>query len=107
MPMQCCVAWPELTQESLGRHSGGDDDVYMQGGEDKTVKWDTLEHSGVLFPPEYTPHGVRMLYDGKPVELTREQEEVCTLLRPARMQQAELIESLPLDWDEYEPTCRF
>lgn len=30
----------------------------------------------MLFPPEYTPHGVKMLYDGKPVDLTPEQEEV-------------------------------
>ena len=37
---------------------------------------ETLEHSGVLFPPEYTPHGVKMLYDGQPVELDPKQEEV-------------------------------
>jgi DNA topoisomerase-1 len=36
-------------------------------------KWQTLEHAGVLFPPEYEPHGVKMLYDGKPVDLTPEQ----------------------------------
>ena len=52
------------------------DPACLQGGEDKTVKWETLEHSGVLFPPEYTPHGVKMLYDGKFVDLTLEQEEV-------------------------------
>ena len=54
------------------------------------MKWETLEHSGVLFPPEYTPHGVKMLYDGKPVKLTPEQEEVglCFLLH---------ICELPLD----------
>lgn len=44
--------------------------------EDKEVKWETLVHSGVLFPPDYTPHGVKMLYDGKPVDLSPEQEEV-------------------------------
>ena len=48
----------------------------LQGAEDKSVKWETLEHSGVLFPPEYTPHGVKMLYDGQPVDLTPQQEEV-------------------------------
>ena len=48
--------------------------------EDKSVKWETLEHSGVLFPPEYAPHGVKMLYDGKPVDLTPQQEEVHTFL---------------------------
>lgn len=42
-------------------------------------KWSTLVHHGVLFPPEYEPHGVRMLYDGKPVDLTPEQEEVASM----------------------------
>lgn len=42
------------------------------------IRWTTLEHAGVLFPPEYVPHGVKMLYDGKPVALTPEQEEVAT-----------------------------
>ena len=42
------------------------------------IRWKTLEHSGVLFPPEYQPHGVKMLYDGTPVDLTPEQEEVAT-----------------------------
>lgn len=30
----------------------------------------------MLFPPEYEPHGVKMLYDGQPVDLSCEQEEV-------------------------------
>jgi hypothetical protein len=42
-------------------------------------KWTTLEHGGVLFPPEYTPHGVKLKYDGVPVDLTPEQEEVATM----------------------------
>ncbi|WIA12998.1 hypothetical protein OEZ85_006609 [Tetradesmus obliquus] len=46
------------------------------GGE---PKWTTLVHSGVLFPPEYEPHGVKVLYEGKPVELTPEQEEVASM----------------------------
>eukprot|EP01094_Clydonella_sp_ATCC50884_P017924 TRINITY_DN3211_c0_g2_i1.p1 TRINITY_DN3211_c0_g2~~TRINITY_DN3211_c0_g2_i1.p1 ORF type:complete len:928 (+),score=457.38 TRINITY_DN3211_c0_g2_i1:106-2784(+) len=41
-------------------------------------KWKTLEHNGPVFPPAYEPHGVKMLYDGEPVELTPEQEEVAT-----------------------------
>lgn len=43
------------------------------------VRWQTLEHNGVLFPPEYVPHGVKMLYDGVPLDLTPEQEEVATM----------------------------
>jgi Eukaryotic DNA topoisomerase I, DNA binding fragment len=43
--------------------------------ENKEVKWTTLEHAGVLFPPEYTrlPDNVKLLYEGQPVELTAEQ----------------------------------
>mmetsp|Transcript_9756 Transcript_9756/g.14640 ORF Transcript_9756/g.14640 Transcript_9756/m.14640 type:complete len:784 (+) Transcript_9756:28-2379(+) len=44
----------------------------------KTQKWSTLEHNGVVFPPPYEPHGIKMKYDGKEVDLTPEQEEVAT-----------------------------
>jgi len=42
------------------------------------MNWSTMEHSGVSFPEEYEPHGVKMLYDGKPVDLTPAQEEAAT-----------------------------
>ena len=35
----------------------------------KGKKWKTLVHNGVLFAPPYEPHGIRMRYDGKPVDL--------------------------------------
>lgn len=38
--------------------------------------WDTLEHNAVTFPPPYEPHGVKLVYDGKPVDLSAEEEEV-------------------------------
>jgi DNA topoisomerase-1 len=44
-------------------------------------KWSTLVHNGVLFPPPYKPHGVKMLYNGQPVDLTPEQEEVIYIER--------------------------
>jgi len=28
------------------------------------IKWLTLEHNGVQFPPPYEPHGVPLVYDG-------------------------------------------
>ena len=43
---------------------------------DGQTKWTTLEHNGVIFPPPYKPHGIKILYKGKPVDLTIEQEEV-------------------------------
>ncbi|SGY13579.1 BQ5605_C010g05899 [Microbotryum silenes-dioicae] len=45
---------------------------------DGTTKWKTLEHNGVMFPPEYEPHGVKMKYEGKPVDLPPEAEEVAS-----------------------------
>jgi DNA topoisomerase I len=45
---------------------------------DGSVKWTTLEHNGVLFPPPYEPlpKHVKMKYDGKEVSLPPEAEEV-------------------------------
>jgi len=48
--------------------------------EDDSVKWDTLEHNGVLFPPAYEPlpKHVHLLYDGIKLSLDPEAEEVAT-----------------------------
>ncbi|PTB65333.1 hypothetical protein BBK36DRAFT_55743 [Trichoderma citrinoviride] len=48
--------------------------------EDDSIKWTTLEHNGVLFAPEYEPlpKHVKMYYDGQPVTLAPEAEEVAT-----------------------------
>jgi len=53
----------------------GAEKEWKRGG----IKWTTLEHGGVLFPQLYTPHGKTFKYDGKPVPLTPEQEEVATM----------------------------
>ena len=42
------------------------------------IQWGALEHNGIFFPPEYVPHGVKMRYDGREVELPPELEEVAT-----------------------------
>jgi DNA topoisomerase-1 len=46
--------------------------------EDDTIKWETLEHNGVVFPPDYEPlpKNVQLRYDGIPVNLHAEAEEV-------------------------------
>ncbi|XP_028804027.1 DNA topoisomerase 1 alpha-like [Neltuma alba] len=51
---------------------------------DGQKKWTTLVHNGVIFPPPYKPHGIKMLYKGKPVALTPEQEEVATMFAVMR-----------------------
>ncbi|KAF2751033.1 DNA topoisomerase 1 [Sporormia fimetaria CBS 119925] len=47
---------------------------------DGTIKWTTLEHNGVVFPPEYEPlpKDVKLVYDGIPVTLQKDAEEVAT-----------------------------
>ncbi|GAU34205.1 hypothetical protein TSUD_209870, partial [Trifolium subterraneum] len=52
--------------------------------DDGEKKWTTLVHNGVIFPPPYKPHGVKILYKGKPVTLTPEQEEVATMFAVVR-----------------------
>lgn len=49
-----------------------------QAETDGTQKWTTLEHNGVLFPPPYQPlpKNVKLKYDGVPVTLPLEAEEV-------------------------------
>ncbi|KAF0692190.1 Aste57867_16703 [Aphanomyces stellatus] len=42
------------------------------------IQWRSLEHNGVLFPSVYEPHGVPLLYEGKPVDLTPAQEEIAS-----------------------------
>lgn len=49
------------------------------GGGGGDIKWTTLEHGGVVFPPEYVPHGVKMKYNGQEVQLTAAEEEVATM----------------------------
>ncbi|KAK4684184.1 DNA topoisomerase I, partial [Tremellales sp. Uapishka_1] len=59
-----------------------DEDKYkwweQNENDDGSTKWTTLEHQAVLFPPPYVPlpKGVRMRYDGVPLTLPPESEEV-------------------------------
>jgi DNA topoisomerase I len=61
-----------------------DDDTYRWweevGKGDGTIKWNTLEHSGVIFPPAYEPlpKKVKLIYNGEPVRLHPDAEEVAT-----------------------------
>jgi DNA topoisomerase-1 len=68
------------------------------------AKWETLEHNGILFAPDYEPHGVRMLYDGAPVDLTPEQEEVATfyaaMLETDFMSNAKFNANFFADWQQ-------
>ena len=40
------------------------------------MKWKTLQHNGILFPPEYESKGIKIKIKGEPVNLSLEQEEM-------------------------------
>lgn len=40
------------------------------------MKWKTLQHNGILFPPEYEPKGFRIKIRGETIQLNPEQEEM-------------------------------
>ena len=40
------------------------------------AKWQTLEHKGVAFPPEYQPRGITIIIRGDELVLNRDQEEI-------------------------------
>jgi DNA topoisomerase-1 len=40
------------------------------------MRWQTLEHKGVAFPPEYQPRGIVITIKGEKLSLTRDQEEL-------------------------------
>ena len=85
---------PELAKRNLtgGAHELADEDAEEGGGsavrawweddeeEDENIKWRTMQHNGVLFPPPYVSHGKKLLYgpDKTPIDLTTEGEEVAS-----------------------------
>lgn len=52
--------------------------LYKQFG-GKKKKWTSLSHNGVMFPPEYIPHNIPVIYNGNNVYLDPLPEEYATL----------------------------
>ena len=42
-------------------------------------KWETFQHNGVMFPPEYEPHGIPIIYKGTEIKLPILAEEYATI----------------------------
>jgi len=40
------------------------------------MKWKTLQHNGILFPPAYEPQGIKIKIKGESVDLDLNQEEM-------------------------------
>eukprot|EP01084_Bolivina_argentea_P107413 192040_1 len=43
------------------------------------IKWNTLDHNGIVFAPPYIPHNIPLIYDGKKYKLSPDQEEIATM----------------------------
>jgi len=43
------------------------------------IKWETFHHNGVMFPPEYEPHKIPIIYKGEKIQLKPEEEEYATM----------------------------
>lgn len=68
------VKKPKKDQDEEDGAEGGDDEedddqrfAFLQGDDGTGEKWQTLEHNGVLFPPDYEPlpKDVKLYYDGQ------------------------------------------
>ncbi|KAA1115715.1 DNA topoisomerase 1 [Puccinia graminis f. sp. tritici] len=79
---------------------------WEENKDDDTKKWSTLQHNGVLFPPEYEPlpGHVKMKYNGKSVDLPPESEEVAffygSMLNSDHVKKAVFRENFFHDWLE-------
>ena len=40
------------------------------------MKWKTLQHNGILFPPAYEAHGIKIKIKGESVDIDLNQEEM-------------------------------
>ena len=51
----------------------------QQGGKDNKKRWDKLHHNGPMFPDEYTPHKIPIIYKNEKIILPSEAEEFATV----------------------------
>ncbi|KAJ2082928.1 DNA topoisomerase 1 [Coemansia sp. RSA 988] len=68
-------------ESSAANGSEASDEDYkwwLENKDDDGPKWETLEHCGVLFPPDYVPHGQPLIYKGAKITMPPEVEEVAT-----------------------------
>ena len=76
------------SEDDSGMESDGGAEVSAMKGE---RRWKTLSHNGPLFPPEYVPHGVPLVYDGERIVLPPEAEEAASFY--ARYLSTERVEN--------------
>ncbi|EGX49576.1 hypothetical protein AOL_s00078g65 [Orbilia oligospora ATCC 24927] len=99
----------EAEEEAAGASPDGEEqsDEYkwwLAEQNDGNQKWETLQHSGVMFPPPYEllPKNVKMKYDGVPITLGPEAEEVAgfmaALLEAPQASDKKFLDNFFADW---------
>jgi DNA topoisomerase-1 len=76
------------------------------GGKDK-VKWKTLQHNGVMFPPAYVPHNIPVKVRGASTKLSPLAEEYATLF--AKYLDSEYMKNNHFKrnfWKDWKPTLK-
>lgn len=77
----CEREWPGVHQDEARQCRSTADPLALVRQLHRAPKlWSTLEHSGMQVAPAYEPYRVPLLYDGQPVPLSAEQEEMASLL---------------------------
>ncbi|KAJ7924855.1 DNA topoisomerase I [Mycena leptocephala] len=94
--------------KSKGRKKEEEEEVFRwweaDANGDGSVKWQTLEHNGVIFPPPYEPlpSNVKMRYNGKNLDLPPAAEEVASfyaaLIESDHAQSADFNKNFFEDW---------
>ncbi|RSH91761.1 DNA topoisomerase 1 [Saitozyma podzolica] len=100
----------KVKKEKKGQEEDEEEEKYKwwenEAMGDGSVKWTTLEHQAVLFPPPYIPlpKGIKMKYDGVPLTLPPESEEVAgffgAMLETDHAQDAKFRENFFKDFKE-------
>ena len=63
----------------INKYNSSVETTQVGGGSKGKKKWTTLSHNGVLFPPEYEPHGIPVIYKDEKIVLPKEAEEFGTI----------------------------
>jgi len=76
----CEREWPGVHRDEVRQYTTVDPLELVRRLHLRPKLWSSLTHSGMQVAPAYQPHHVPVLYDGQPVRLSAEQEEMATLL---------------------------
>ena len=78
--------------------------MFHTGGKGNEKMWDTFQHNGVLFPPDYEPINVPLIYEGENIMLNPKAEEAATFY--AKYIETEYVKNSKFNknfWKDFKP----